>query len=83
MSHRIRVGLVAATLGVACSSPAWAGDSVQYTYDARGRLVKVLHSSTSTVNQNVQACYKYDKEGNRVKVATTAASTSSPGACPT
>jgi YD repeat-containing protein len=48
------------------------GNSIAYTYDARGRLVKVVH--TGTVNTNNQACYKYDKAGNRTTVQTTVAS---------
>ena len=43
-----------------------AGETVTYTYDARGRLVKVVHSGT--VNNNNQVCYKLDKAGNRINV---------------
>lgn len=48
------------------SSAALATETITYTYDARGRLVKVVH--TGTVNNNNQACYKYDKADNRSNV---------------
>jgi YD repeat-containing protein len=50
------------------SSAAHATETITYTYDARGRLVKVVH--TGTVNNNNQACYKYDKADNRTNVQT-------------
>ena len=43
-----------------------ASETVKYTYDARGRLVKVERSGT--VNNNVSAEYKYDKGDNRTNV---------------
>ena len=45
---------------------AWASETITYTYDARGRLVKVAR--TGTVNNNVRAEYKYDKADNRTNV---------------
>ena len=48
------------------SSAAMATETISYTYDARGRLVQVVH--TGTVNNNNQACYKYDKADNRTNV---------------
>jgi YD repeat-containing protein len=54
------------------STAALATETITYTYDARGRLVKVVH--TGTVNTNNQACYKYDKADNRTQVQTTVAS---------
>jgi YD repeat-containing protein len=56
----------------ALSSSAHATETITYTYDARGRLVKVVH--TGTVNNNNQACYKYDKADNRTQVQTNVAS---------
>lgn len=49
-------------------SAAIATETITYTYDARGRLVKVVHAGT--VNNNNQACYKYDKADNRTNVQT-------------
>ncbi|MBX9898592.1 MAG: hypothetical protein K2Y17_12025 [Qipengyuania sp.] len=51
--------------------PVSAAETVTYTYDARGRLVKVVH--TGTVNNNVQVQYEIDKAGNRKLVTTTGA----------
>jgi hypothetical protein len=55
-------------LGVAglAGAAAWANETVTYTYDARGRLVKV--ERTGSVNNNVSAEYKYDKGDNRTNV---------------
>ncbi|MEM8770638.1 MAG: hypothetical protein AAGD92_03205 [Pseudomonadota bacterium] len=46
-----------------------AGETVEYTYDARGRLVKVERSGT--VNNNVDTEYEYDKADNRTREKTT------------
>jgi hypothetical protein len=51
---------------------AYAAETVTYTYDARGRLVRVVH--TGTVNNNVVSNYSYDKADNRTNVTTTGAS---------
>lgn len=45
---------------------AWASETVTYTYDARGRLVKVERSGS--VNNGVKAEYRYDKADNRTNV---------------
>ena len=57
-----------ATVG-ACA--ANAAETITYTYDAKGRLVKVVH--TGTVNNNVQTEYNHDKADNRTNVKTTGA----------
>jgi hypothetical protein len=43
---------------------AWAGETIAYTHDARGRLVKVERSGA--VNNGVRA--EYDKGDNRTNV---------------
>jgi hypothetical protein len=53
------------------SGMAGASETVNYTYDAKGRLVKVAH--TGTVNNNVVANYSFDKADNRVNVNVTGA----------
>jgi hypothetical protein len=53
---------------LAATAAAMANETITYTYDARGRLVKVEHSGT--VNNGVQAEYKYDKGDNRTNVNT-------------
>ena len=64
LSNRFAGAVVLA--GLLGSSAALATETITYTYDARGRLVKVVH--TGTVNNNNQACYKYDKADNRSNV---------------
>ena len=51
------------------AGPAYAGETVTYTYDAKGRLVKVVH--TGTINNNVQTTYTHDKADNRKNTTTT------------
>jgi hypothetical protein len=66
MRHGTRAALAAASLAAAAA--AVANETITYTYDARGRLVKVERSGT--VNNGVQAEYKYDKGDNRTNVNT-------------
>lgn len=65
----MRIGflpLLAAGLLVAMS--ASATETITYTYDAKGRLVKVVH--TGSVNNNVTVDYEHDKADNRTRVKT-------------
>lgn len=48
--------------------PAFAAESITYSYDAKGRLVKVVR--TGTVNNNVTVEYEHDKADNRTRVKT-------------
>lgn len=64
MEHGKKAALAAAALTVAAA--ALASETITYTYDARGRLVKVERSGT--VNNGVKAEYKYDKGDNRTNV---------------
>lgn len=48
---------------------AYAAETINYTYDARGRLVQV--NRTGTVNNNVVTNYSYDKADNRTNKSTT------------
>jgi YD repeat-containing protein len=57
--------LLLLVLGVA----AYAAETITYTYDARGRLIRVAHSGT--VNNNVMTNYVYDKADNRTNKTTT------------
>ncbi|MBW4331656.1 hypothetical protein KY084_12325 [Stakelama sp. CBK3Z-3] len=50
-------------------SSAFAAETVTYTYDARGRLVKVEHSGA--VNNNVKTEYSHDKADHRANVKIT------------
>ena len=65
--HRILIA--AGALAVAVAS--YAAETITYTYDARGRLVKVTHSGT--VNNNVVTNYTIDKADNRTNKTTTGA----------
>jgi hypothetical protein len=58
------------------SGAAHAGETVTYTYDAKGRLVKVVH--TGTVNNNVQTTYTHDKADNRKNTTTTGSPNATP-----
>ena len=49
---------------------ASATETITYTYDARGRLVQVVHSGT--VNNGVATSYTIDKADNRTNKTTTA-----------
>lgn len=66
--------VIISAVGVAF--PSFAGETVTYTYDAKGRLVKVFHSGT--VNNNVQTTYTHDKADNRKNTTTTGSANSTP-----
>ena len=69
MTRTRRIVVAGLAVGLLCGSAASATETITYTYDARGRLIRVVH--TGTVNNNNQACYKYDKADNRTNVTTT------------
>ena len=56
--------------------PAKAAETITYSYDARGRLVKVVR--TGTVNNNVQVVYTHDKANNRKTVVVTGSGNAPP-----
>lgn len=62
---------VCMTIAAVFPGIATAAETVTYTYDAKGRLVKVVH--TGTVNNGVTTDYTHDKADNRTKVKTTGA----------
>ncbi|MGN6849200.1 MAG: hypothetical protein ACTHJK_06960 [Sphingomicrobium sp.] len=69
MSVKLRYAVLV-LLGLS-ATVALATETITYTYDARGRLIKVVHSGT--VNNNVVSNYSYDKADNRTNVNTTGA----------
>lgn len=75
MKNIIRAGIAAMCLTGAALA-AYATETITYTYDARGRLVKVVR--TGTVNNNVSAAYSYDKADNRTNVNVTSPNTAPP-----
>jgi hypothetical protein len=53
--------------GVMCAATsAQASETITYSYDALGRLIKV--SRAGTVNNGANACYNYDPANNRTNV---------------
>jgi YD repeat-containing protein len=62
--NKIALALALGALTVAASS--YASETITYTYDSRGRLIRVNHSGS--VNNNVSANYSYDKGDNRTNV---------------
>lgn len=64
MKRREQVAFACAALAV--TAVAMASETITYTYDSRGRLVKVERAGT--VNNGVKAEYKYDKGDNRTDV---------------
>ena len=71
MTRTTTFALAVLSLGLV-GSIASATETVTHTYDARGRLIKVVR--TGTVNNNNQVCYKLDKAGNRTNVKSTVGS---------
>lgn len=65
----MRVAFAGLFLATVVSSPALAAETITYTYDALGRLTKVVH--TGTVNDNVVTSYSHDTADNRTNVTTT------------
>jgi YD repeat-containing protein len=51
---------------VLLSVPTLAQETTTYTYDAKGRVVKVVRSGS--VNNGVTTEYTHDKAGNRTRV---------------
>jgi len=58
----------AGSMALAAMAPGLAGasETVNYSYDAKGRLIQVARSGT--VNNNVVANYSFDKADNRTNV---------------
>ena len=61
--------LLAALLAAAATMPPIGNETINYTYDARGRLTNVTHAGS--VNNNLQANYTYDKADSRATVNVT------------
>ncbi|HEY0313477.1 MAG TPA: hypothetical protein VGC56_13385 [Allosphingosinicella sp.] len=65
-----------AIASIAAGTIAAATETITYTYDARGRLIKV--ERTGTVNNGVTTTYTHDKADNRSNVTVTGSPNSSP-----
>jgi uncharacterized protein RhaS with RHS repeats len=66
--RHIERALVLAAIG-AVPALAIAGETVNYSYDAKGRLVQVARSGT--INNGVTTNYTYDHADNRTNKTTT------------
>jgi hypothetical protein len=65
MTGKDRIAILLAGAAVAAvPALAIAGETIAYSYDARGRLVRVERSGT--VNNGVVTNYGYDKADNRI-----------------
>lgn len=67
MRRLIPILIVAATFAV--PSAAFSAETVQYFYDAKGRLIRVVR--LGSVNNGVQVTYQHDKADNRKNTTTT------------
>jgi hypothetical protein len=61
--------LSTASILLVFGATAHTAETITYTYDAKGRLIRVVR--TGTVNNNVITDYTYDKANNRKTVVTT------------
>jgi hypothetical protein len=61
--------VLSAAIALSLASGAFGAETITYTYDAKGRLIRVVR--TGTVNNNVTTEYTHDKANNRKTVVTT------------
>lgn len=69
--RRVAISFVLAISGIT-AVPVAAAEAITYTYDARGRLVKVERSGT--INNGVKSEYSHDRANNRQTVVVTGSS---------
>ena len=65
----LATGLAVLAAAAPYEGAAFGNETINYTYDARGRLTNVTHAGS--VNTNLQANYTYDKADNRATVNVT------------
>jgi opacity protein-like surface antigen len=63
--------IAAAVLAALIAGAASAAETIIYTYDAKGRVIRVVRSGT--VNNGVITSYTHDKADNRSNVTTSGA----------
>ena len=66
LQGKTKAALIVVAGALAAAGIAAASETVKYTYDSKGRLIKV--ERTGTVNNNVSASYSYDKANNRTNL---------------
>lgn len=74
MRHRLAAVILLAAVGT--TSAARAAEIISYSYDAKGRLVKVERSGS--VNNGIIASYTLDKADNRIRIRVTNSPNSTP-----
>jgi hypothetical protein len=74
-NRKLELVLIGAAVA-AVPALAAASETIAYSYDARGRLIKVERSGT--VNNNVVTSYTYDKADNRTNKTTSGSPNSGP-----
>jgi YD repeat-containing protein len=65
----MRLSTIAAAAALLTPVAAPAAETVTYTYDAKGRVVRVARSGS--VNNGVTATYQFDRADNRTRLTTT------------
>jgi len=75
-ARRAELAVIVFAIAAAIPALAMASETINYSYDAKGRLVKVERSGT--VNNNVTANYSHDKADNRTNVTVTGSSNPPP-----
>lgn len=68
MMRKFTMALLTSIAAVSAAS-ANATETIKYTYDTKGRLIKV--ERTGAVNNGVNTSYAHDKADNRTNVKTT------------
>jgi YD repeat-containing protein len=63
--------ILGALTALVAGAAAQAAETITYTYDAKGRLVKVVRSGS--VNNGVTSQYSHDRADNRTNVKVTGA----------
>jgi len=53
-----KIPLIGALLGLFMGKPANSAETITYTYDAKGRLIRVVH--TGTTNNNLTTVYTHE-----------------------
>lgn len=64
-----RLSLAIAGCALLWAGAASAAETITYTYDAKGRVIRVVRSGS--VNNGVTTDYQHDKADNRKRVTTT------------
>lgn len=76
MTGKFTKALIAAGCLGFIPAAAHGAETVTYTYDAKGRLVKVERSGS--INNGVKTTYSHDKADNRKNTTTTGSPNSTP-----